>query len=266
MGGTLWASTVQASPKDGLDAYYENEKGIHAFEGGDIEEAKKHFGAAQALQPDSADLLFNQGVIHLEQEDLAAAIDRFDKVVEKAKKENRPELEERALFNLGSSFAKKGDIPSAVRSFLEGIDVAKAHQDPEMEKQLRQKLQSIVQQQKQQQQKQQQQKSDKNKSGGQGQDSEEQKEGQENQENEGQQGNENQDQNQNQKDKDGAGEDQKDLPQSVTNRPRGKQFQSKDLNVDDAERIMEELSSRERELSMKKKAQEGPRGRNAKDW
>jgi len=142
----------QALAKDSIEVYLENRKGLDSFKKGNIDEAREHFGRAQAADPKKPELLFNQGVIQLDQKSLDQAEEGFSGAAKEASDAKNHELESRAYYNLGSTEATKGDSDGAIRSYLEGIDAAKEAKDPELEKELRKKIELLVQDQQQQQQ------------------------------------------------------------------------------------------------------------------
>lgn len=232
-----------------LGAYLDNEKGIQAFKDGKLEEAEKKFGNAQARDPNLPELQFNQGIIQLEKGDVDTAAQAFVDAAQTAARLGDPALESRSLYNLGGALGKKGDVQGAVGSYLGAIASAQRAKDAQLEADARRNLELLIQER--QKQKQQEQKDGKSK------DDQEKKEGQENP-------------NQDQKDKKDESAQAKNQPKKYEDpsKSRRRQFRSTKLSKEDAERVMAELSNRERELQGKLKKQKGNPGQemNEKDW
>lgn len=216
------------------DIYLKNKKGIDAYEGGNFDEAQKQFSAAQIENPNLPELHYNQGLNQHQKGDSEAAGFEFYEAARGAAKRGDTKLEGESLFNLGVNQAKQGDVSGAIQSYLEAIASAKKTKDLALENDARKNLELIPMQMQQQQQ-------------GQGQGQEQ--------------------------------EDQKQEPQQQSKSPkkyrapeldRKKQYQSKNLSKEDADRVMEELKSRERELQSKLKKnheRSQPRNQNnTKDW
>jgi len=91
------SSALAAAPP--LDAYIDNQQGIKAFKDGNFEEAKQRFGAAQARDPNSPELHFNQGVIQLQQGNTDAAAAEFQNAERAAQEKGDPKLSA-ILYNL----------------------------------------------------------------------------------------------------------------------------------------------------------------------
>lgn len=87
----LSARSAHAEP---LDAYMENEKGIKDFQAGKVDDAKKEFGSAQAVLPDAPELLFNEGVVQLQQGDADSATQSFLEALNRSAGKN-PKLAEK---------------------------------------------------------------------------------------------------------------------------------------------------------------------------
>ena len=264
------------SPSAPLDAYLENQKGIRAYQDGNIEEAQRSFGSAQARDPSRPELEFNQGVIHLEGGDPDKAIEAFSQSAKKAEEQKNLGLLGKSLYNLGNSFAKKGDQKGAIQSYIGAIQSAMESKDRRLEEQARRNLELLLNEQQKKQENQQQ-----------------------NQSGDPKQNDENQ---QNQKDQDQAGKkkdqdkskqsskgqqkegDEKDPSDSKGNKedqakdgsekeeksykqnPRQRKFESKKMSPDDADRVMAELTSREKSLQEKLQTQHAKQKPPAKDW
>jgi Ca-activated chloride channel family protein len=235
----LFSTKVYAAP---LETYLANEKGIKALSEGKVDEARKQFGDAQARNPDLPELLFNQGVVQLQGGDAESAVQAFAGAAKAAEQKNQPGLVGRSLYNLGGVQAQKGDVPGAVRSYAAAIERAKLAHDTKLEADARKNLELLVQQQQQQQKQKQDQKQDQKQEKDQKQDQKQQQ----------------QEQKQDQQQK----QDQK-----YSETPRRKQqFNSPKLSKEDADRVMAELSNRERELQAKLKKQKGKATAVQKDW
>lgn len=261
--GLAFTASAKAAP---VESYLENEKGLKAYQEGKMEEAKKHFGAAQARDPDLPELRFNQGAVQAQNNDLDGAIQGFEGAAKGAIQRGDDDLASKALFNLGAVLEKKGDLKGAVRSYLESIEQAKSAKDKSVEEDARKNIELLYK--KQQQQKQQQsQRQEK----GEGQSGEsQQSQAKEDQE---EQGKDKQKQN-----KKGEGQDSEEKEQADSSPPRyedpskgqgkgrRKEFKSQKLSKEDAERVMSELSSREKELQAKLGKRRGQPRTQEKDW
>ncbi len=230
-----------------LDVYLENQKGVDAFKNGKVDEAKQRFGNAQARSPSIPELHFNQGVVQAQQEEWDPSIAGFQQAARGAAEEKNPRLEGLSNFNLGNVYSKKGDIQNAVQSYVGAIRAAQAAKDTKTEDAARKNLQLLIQQEQQQ------------KSKG-GQSSENQKDQQSKgnpsgDDNKDDQKNQNQKQQQSQKYKDSDSKDR-----------RKQKFKSEKLTPEDADRVMAELASREKELNAKLKKQRGNPQARRKDW
>jgi hypothetical protein len=260
-------SNAQAEP---LNAYIDNEKGIKDLQDGKVDEAKKEFGNAQAVIPDSPELLFNQGVVQLQGGDADSAIQSFEGAAQKSLGKN-PKLLGKSLYNLGEAQTKKGDFKGAVQSYLGAIQQGQLNKDPQLEAQSRKNLELLAQekqkqkqqqkqdQQKQQQQQQQnkdQQKQDQSSSGNQKQDQKEQPKDQKDQKDK--------DQKSDQK-KDDKKDEKKDQPEQYKeNQKQG--FSSQKLSPEDADRVMDELRHQERELEAKLRKKNAQTQTSSHDW
>jgi Ca-activated chloride channel family protein len=235
-----------------LDVYLDNEKGLKAYKSGDVETAKQQFGAAQAKDPSLPELQFNRGVVQLKEGDLDGSIEAFANAAAAARGAGGTQgptdekLAGQSFYNLGAALAKKGDFGKAVGSYVEAIRSAQATGDPALEKDARKNIELLVQQQQQQKQQQKEQQE------------QQQKEKQE-QQKQDQQQKQNQNQNQNQ--------DQKEKEQAKRyDDKKQKQFKSEKLSPEDADRVMAELTNKERELQTKLKQQRANSTNNGKDW
>lgn len=247
----------QAHARDGAPAevYLQNEKGLKAFKDGKLDEAQKRFGAAQARAPESPDLMYNQGVVQAQGGDMKGASKTFEEAAKMAKQAGRHDLEGGAYYNLGVARQKEGDPDGAVQAFSRSIEAAKAGSDAKLETDARKRLVSLAQEQ---QQKQQQQ-------GGQGDKKEDQKDSDQKNDQQSQGGGEKKDE------KDGGGD--KDDPKKPPERyaDKGQQqkkngFKSAKLSPEDAERVMQELSEKEKQLQGKLGKKGAREEQKDKDW
>lgn len=234
------------------DSYFENEKGIEAFSKDQVEEAKRSFGNAQAKQPDSAELKFNQGAVQLRQADSEGAARSFLDAMTGAARAGNPDLAGKSAFNAADAMTKKGDTASALSLYAAAIEYAKRAGNPQLEEDARKNLELLVRQQEQQKNQKQQ----------------DQQQSQEQQDKEKQQ----QQQEQQQKDKEQDQEDRSKNQEQKQNKKyqqnQKQKFRSLKLSDEDAERVMAELKERERELQNRLRKQGGkPQNGNAqKDW
>jgi Ca-activated chloride channel family protein len=263
-----------------VDAYLENQKGIDAYKKGQIEEARKRFGSAQALDPAAPELQYNQGLVQLEGGDPDAAIQDFRDAAQGAMKTGNTGLAGRSLFNLGSALTKKGDINGAIQSYLATIDAAhkSAQGKPdaksaELESDARKNIELLVQQQQKQKQDQQQQQQNQ-----QQQQQQQQQQDQNQKNNSGNDQQKNQDKEQDKKQDQGQDQKQQEQQQQQQNQQQQQQqyetgsgnrnFKSEKLSEEDAERVMAELKNKEQDLQVRQaiKKQNANRENDYKDW
>jgi Ca-activated chloride channel family protein len=256
MGMALFGSEARADSFLGrqppVGAYIDNEKGLKAYKDGKLEEAEKKFGNAQAAVPNLPEMQYNQGLIQMQKGEAENAARDFTDSAQGAARLGDAKLESESLYNLGGALAQKKDLKGAVHSYLGAIASAQRAQDPALEADARRNLQLLIaERQKQKQQEQQEKKDQQNKEGKEGKQdpSGEQKDG---------------DQKKNDKGQD------KNQPKNYEepSQSRKRQFKSVKLSKDDAERVMAELSNREKELQgkLKKQNSQGQPQQNEKDW
>ncbi|MCC7440635.1 MAG: VWA domain-containing protein [Bdellovibrionales bacterium] len=234
------------------EVYLKNEKGLKALDQGRVDLAKRHFGAAQARDPESAELMFNQGVVQLQEGDFAGATQAFEEAAKLAEKAGDPALAARAYYNQGVVAQKNKQAEKAVSAFTRSIRSAMGAQDPKLEEEARKKLMVMAEQEKQKQEQQQQE-------GGEGEEQDQQ---------EGQQGqNEGEGKDEKDEERDSKGEGGKDEPKKFSQGNKGgREFKSKKLTPEDAERVMGELSDKEQQLQSKLRKQGGRPASDGKDW
>lgn len=246
------AESFLSRPTTSLDTYLENKRGIEAFQQGKIDEAQKDFGAAQARDPSRPELEFNQGVVQMQQGQVDSAIEAFKNSGNSAYQSKDQSLLGKSLYNLGNAYAKKGDLQNAAQSFLGAIQSAKVSQDKNLESRARKNLELLLSQL----QKQKQQQEDQKK---------ENKDGKQDQQNQKEsQGSKDQEKQANADKKQDKSQENRQYQESHQN--SREQFHSKKLNPEDAERVLSELSNREKELQEKILNQHGQTNNNAKDW
>ncbi len=276
---TVRAEGVVKAPPS-LDAYLENKRGIEAYKKGNIEEAQKEFGAAQARDPSRPELEYNQGVVDMQKGEIDRAIESFKSSARGADQNSNSSLLGKSLYNLGNAFAKKGKAKDAVQSYLGAIQSAIQSKDEALEYEARKNLQLLVNQeqqkkqpQQQQDQKEQEKKEQENSDQKKQPDQKDQpdqnqkdKQGQENQPNRKDQKDQgsNESSSQSKEQQKAQGDQQKfqETPQEMRSRP----FQSKKLTPEDANRVMSELTNKERELQEKLQKQHAKSQSNPKDW
>ncbi|MCM2321627.1 MAG: VWA domain-containing protein [Oligoflexia bacterium] len=226
-----------------LQDYTENEKGVQAFQEGKIDEAKRRFGEAQARNPESPELRFNQGAVQAQEGDAESAIQSYSGTAREALRKGDAALAGKGLFNLGALLSKKGDLKGAVEAYLGAIEAARRSKDPTLEQEARKNIELLLQQQQQQKQQQKQQ-----------QQQQQQQEQKKKEEQEQQQQQQKQEQ-----------QDKKD--QEKYEKTQKQKFRSAKLSDEDAERVMAELKNRERQLQQRLKKQNGrPQSSAQKDW
>lgn len=244
----IFPGTLKASS---LDVYQENEKGVRLFKEGKVEQAQESFGRAQAQDPHKPELLYNQGVIQMGQKDAEKAAQGFEDAAQGALQRGDPALASKSFYNLGGTQASKGDVPGAIRSYLNAIDAAQKAKDPELEEDARKRIELMIRQQ----QKQQQQKSEsQNKD----------------QSSDGEQKDKKDPSDPNKKSDANSGGKPQQNQKGQAPRPEEKKkqqgFNSKKLSKEDADRVMNELSAREKDLQGKLKKQKGRAQPPGRDW
>ena len=259
--GTPAEAAELLSKPTSVEAYLENEKGLKAFKEGKIGDAQQKFGTAQALDPTLPELQFNQGVTQMGQGEVEGAARAFEEAARGAMERGDQALQSRSLYNLGGALSKKSDLQGAVRSYLGAIAAAKSAGDKALEEDARKNLQLLIKKREQQKEQEKQEKQEKK---------DQQKKDQKDSKEQG--GDKSQDSKdpKDSKDKDKDKDPPKNEPKQYEDpsKTRKREFKSQKLSKDDADRVMSELSNRERELQAKIKKQNGkPQNRaNEKDW
>jgi len=237
-----------------LQSYLRNREGLKAYGQKDMETAKKKFSEAQQMEPGQVEPIYNQGIAQLGQGDAEGALKSFEGASRQSNLNGDPGMAGMSLYNLGSAQEKSRQLGPAIRSFAEAIRMAQLSGDAALELDARKRILKL-QEEKQKQDQDQNQNKDQKKD---------------------QDQNQKQDQNQNQKNddkkdspKDNKGEEQ-DQKQKKFEDPsvsRRREFKSEKLTPEDSERVMAELSEREKNLQARLKKQRGARSaNNGKDW
>jgi Ca-activated chloride channel family protein len=239
-----------------VETYLENKKGLEAYQNGKMDEAQEHFGRAQAQDPNRPELLYNQGVIQLQQKDFAHATQAFEQAARQSDQTKKPELAGRSYYNQGTALEKAEDWKGAVESYLKAIDAAKAAKDPALEQDARKKIEKAQQEQEKKKQQKDQSKQDPKKD-----QKEDQKKDQDKKNGQG-------DSDQDKKNENDSGKDQKSDKKGSEQieQPQHQQFRSQKLSKEDAERVMNELSDKEKELQGKLRRRKSNAHPKERDW
>jgi Ca-activated chloride channel family protein len=277
-----------------LDAYLQNKKGMEAYQAGKIDDAQKSFGAAQARDPSRPELEFNQGAVQMQKGEIDQAIDAFKSSARSAFDKKDEALVGKSLYNLGNAFAKKGEIREAVQSYLGAIHSAQEAKNPSLENEARKNLQLLVQEVKKQKQKQEEQKKEQEKQKNQPDQGNQKDQPQPDKKDSDKQGGAKDKESKDaekKKDKPGEKQDPQAKPESKPenkenksdeskqsptsqskeskegqNGERKKKFDSQKMTPEDADRVMSELTTRERELQERLQTQHAKSQNNSKDW
>ncbi|NDD92219.1 hypothetical protein EBZ37_09055 [bacterium] len=232
-----------------IESYLKNREGLKKFESDQTDEAERKFADAQAADPSQVIPRFNLGVTQMKKGDSKSAIHSFEASARSAGMSGDADLLAQSLYNLGSAYEKDGQDSTALRSFASAVRMAEFAKNDALAMEARKRIQKLEEQ------------SQKNKQnqkqggGGGGEGSQgEQKESKDLGESKNKQDRQNQRQSQIQNFED----------PSVSRR---RQFKGEKLSPEDSERVMGELSSREKQLQAKLKRQRGARqSSNDRDW
>lgn len=250
-GELAYADRSWSSKQVPWGVYQSNREGLEALGAGKLDEARNAFGTAQAQSPELPELEFNRGYVEQKQENVDGAIQAFDRSSQKAGGLQDWALKGKSDFNSAYLRAKKGDFPGAVAGYSEALQSALKAKDVDLEKRIRKNLELLVEEEKKQQQQQKQ-----NQDSGQGQ--------------ENSAGDQKKDEsNQNQKDSEDQkknGSEKQEPKKGQEYKQKKQEFKSGKMTKDDAERVMNELSTREKELREKMKRKSGSPQSNEKDW
>ncbi len=228
-----------------VESYVKNREGLRLFSKEEVQEAEKKFGEAQSADPSSVEPQFNLGVVQLKKGDAKSAIHSFEKAARGAGMAGDAQLSARSLYNLGSAYESDKQDGSALRSFAAAARMAELAKDDALATEARKRIQKIQEQQQQQQKGQQSQ----NQQGGQSGEQEKQQQSSGSQE----------------KNEQKQPQDARQFEDPSVSRRR--EFKSDKMSPEDSERVMGELSAREKQLQAKLKKQRGARqANNDKDW
>lgn len=131
-----WSPSAEAQS---LDAYMENERGKKAFEQGDLDKAKQHFGTAHALEPKNDQIQFNEAVSQAAQGNL----DESKRLFGNLKTEKNDLLKAKTLYNLGTLEEKKDSAlgaEEAIRHWAQAAELFEKLGQPEAANQARRKI------------------------------------------------------------------------------------------------------------------------------
>ncbi len=251
----FFAFTAPGARADDFRAYQENEKAVKAFTDDKVAEAKEHFSNAQVEDPKSPELRFNQGAIHLKEEKYDDASKVYGEAASAARLNQRPGIAAAALYNQGIARTAKKDLEGAVESYLAALEENAHESNAELEAKIRKNLELLFQT---------------KQSQGQGGDSKDKDQKDSDQKDKGdsnKSGKNASDGNSDQKkDSDKDGDKEKNKPNKYQESNGKREFKSQKLSKEDAERVMSELSRREKDLLDKMKRAKGRPQALEKDW
>lgn len=235
---------AHAGPVRDAEVYFNNRDGVREFKDGKTDEARQAFGKAQALDSDNPVLRFNQGAVELQGGDAPKAAQVFGDAAETARRRGAPGVEALAEFNRGAAAATAKQLDDGIGAYVRAIDAARRAGDAETEAAARRNLELLAQQREQQ------------------------------KKNDGK--------SENQDPKDGASDPQKnpggsgEPKQPDEGKQAGKRFEDpsqsrkryrgEQLSAEDVERVMAELTGREKELRGKLRKGKAREDSGGKDW
>lgn len=244
----LASANAHAGPVGDLRGYWDNRTGLRALEEGRVDDAERSFRDASEQSPTRGEPSFNRGVSRLKKGDADGALEAF---AESAERGGDPRTQGTARFNEGWVRAEKKDWLGAARAYVDAIQHAKKSGDHELEERARKNLE-LLQQQQQEEEK----KKSENKEKSEG-DKKDQKD---------------QGSSSDQKDESGKeGESEKESQADKKSGPSGmkhkrSQFKSEKLKAEDAERVLNELQGKEKELRGKLRKQTRKTQTTVQDW
>ncbi|MBU6375039.1 MAG: VWA domain-containing protein [Bdellovibrionales bacterium] len=225
-----------------VQSYMKNREGLADFESNKTEDAEKSFIDAHNADPEKTEPRFNLGVVQMKKGDAKSAIQSFESAARNAGISGNSSLLAQSLYNLGSAYEKSGQDADALKSFANAVRMAELSKNEPLAIEARKRIQKLQEQNKNKQQKPQ---------GGGGSSNEQKRD----------EGEPNEPKNQDKK----GGEQPPQFEDPSVSRRR--QFKSEKLSPEDSERVMNELSSREKQLQTKLKKQRGTRNTtNGRDW
>ncbi len=254
MASLVLALGITTARADDFRAYEENEKAVKAFTDDKVAEAKEHFSNAQVEDPRSPELRFNQGAVHLKEEKYDDASKVYGEAAEAAKLYQRPGVAAAALFNQGIARTAKKDLEGAVDSYLAALEENAHEPNPELENKIRKNLELLFQAKQSQ------------GSGGESKDDEKNSDPKDKGD-QNKSGNKSSDGDQEQKkDAKEGGDKEKEKAPKYSESNGKRDFKSQKLSKEDADRVMSELSRREKDLQDKMKRMKGRPQLLEKDW
>jgi Ca-activated chloride channel family protein len=220
-------------------AYRENHKAIEALKAKQTEQGFQHFDKAYEWNPQSPLHQYNRGTMNI-QKNPEQSITDLDSSAKIFRRQQQYDMAARSKLNQGLALQEKKDLPAAALSYLEALKDAQIAKDRELETKARKALELLTELTEQQNQ---------------------QKQQNQNQNKENQ--NEKDEQNKNQKqDQKQEGDKDKKFKQN-----QKQAFRSEKLSKQDAERVLNELFNREKEVhSRLKERKQQPMKRKTQDW
>ncbi len=256
--GLVLSPTAFAAGPPSISAFMQNERALGAMERGELTDARTRLGDAQARDPDIGELDFNLGHLNAAEKAPDRAQEAFGAAAEKALRSGDPRLAGRSFFNRGVVSTQAGKLDEAVRDYASALELAQQAGDEKTALAARQNLSLLFQERQKQKQEQKKDSSEKK-------DGEEKKEGEEGKDPNSKKKPEGQEDKKDGKDKTGKQDKEVEDP-SVSRERKRREFQSKKMTREDAEKVMAELSSREKELQRRLKKQKGGNPSGGKDW
>lgn len=254
--GVLISTRVHADTT--LGGYLGNREAMKSIEGKDYPRAREALKQAQLSDPESPELLFNQGSVMSLEQDAKRASESFSGAADAFRAQNRPADAAKSSFNAGLALEKAKDMNGAIEQYLKSIDDAKRSGDSKLLEQSQQALLRAAQSQ-----------SQSSSSDEKDEKSEDKKDGSKSES----------------KPNDKSGEDKKDSSESESKKnqkPEGqekgqksgdykgvgqkREFKSEKLDAQAAAEVMNELSRKEKELQEKMQRQKGRPQSLEKDW
>jgi Ca-activated chloride channel family protein len=235
----LGSSDARATP---VGSYWKNRQGVRLFSQENWNSAATRFGDAKSADRDSLEPAYNLGVVQLKKGDAKAAVDTFESSARESAMAGDARMSARSLYNLGAAYEAEQQQGEALRSFARAARMAEIGKDEALALEARKRIQKLQEQQQSQ--------------SGKGKQDQKENQGSDSKKDQqsGQQKQKPEDQNRPQRFED---------PSVSRKRP----FKSDKMSQEDSERVMAEISAREKALQAKLKKQRGARqATNDKDW
>ncbi|MGZ3707330.1 MAG: hypothetical protein ACXWPM_00510, partial [Bdellovibrionota bacterium] len=201
-----------------------------------------------------------------------SAIHSFEDAARGALGRGNDALAGQALYNLGVAEAKKGDFKAALKSYVSAVEAAQKAKDQRLEEDARKNIELLAQQKKDKQQQQKDDQKNQDKQDKEGKDQKDQQQKDQKDQKDQQQKSEKE------KENEKKGDQQKDQTENKKQEQKGekeqkeefkngkRQFKSPKISPEDAERVMEELNNKDRQVREKLTNKPHASQRNAKDW